>query len=38
MSVPEEIANVTDLEIDVMTAGLGPELHFLQLAGGVLLA
>src|SRR5262249_13514617 len=38
MSLAEEIANVTDLEIDVMTAGLGPELHFLQLAGGVLLA
>src|SRR5262249_14488285 len=38
MTLTEEVANVTDLEIDVMTAGLGPELHFLQLAGGVLLA
>src|SRR5262245_4268119 len=34
----EEVADVPDLEVDVVTARLRAELHFLELAGGVLLA
>src|SRR5262245_19180522 len=38
VAIPEEITDVTDLEVDVVPAGLRPELHFLELAGGILLA